>query len=137
MDKVFVDAAAWIAIFVPKDSLHAAAISLYADMRRVKTNFVTTEFVLLEVADAFASARNRNETVEFIERLRADPLLEIIPASQSLWSDGWSLYKQRPDKDWGLTDCISFVTMRRESMARAFTSDQHFAQAGFVKLLQN
>jgi hypothetical protein len=61
--------------------------------------------------------------------------VSIIPASPSLLADGWTLYSERPDKEWSLTDCTSFVVMTHEHMTQAFTSDHHFEQAGFVKLL--
>ncbi len=96
---------------------------------------MTTEFVLLEVADALSSYPLRGKTVVFINRLRQVKNLQIIPVSQSLLAEGWELYSQRSDKDWGLTDCISFVVMTEKNIAEAFTSDHHFQQAGFVKLL--
>jgi predicted nucleic acid-binding protein len=58
-----------------------------------------------------------------------------VPASSSLVADGWHLYASRSDKEWSLTDCISIVIMQREKIEQAFTSDHHFAQAGFTKLL--
>ena len=42
---------------------------------------------------------------------------------------------QRLDKDWSLTDCISFIVMRRRGLTDALTSDHHFEQAGFTILL--
>lgn len=45
------------------------------------------------------------------------------------------LYEDRPDKRWGLTDCISFVVMRENELFEALTADRHFEQAGFVALL--
>lgn len=45
------------------------------------------------------------------------------------------LRRHRLDKGWGLTDCTSFVVMEQEQITEAFTSDQHFEQAGFTKLL--
>lgn len=62
-------------------------------------------------------------------------MLQIVPVNQALFDQGWVLYKQRPDKDWSLTDCISFVVMMRDAIIQAFTSDHHFEQAGFIKLL--
>jgi predicted nucleic acid-binding protein len=61
--------------------------------------------------------------------------LKIIRLDKILFDAGWQLYKQRLDKEWSLTDCISFVVMRHESITQAFTSDRHFEQAGFMKLL--
>ena len=60
----------------------------------------------------------------------------VIPFNQNLFQAGLSLYETRLDKDWGLTDCISFVVMQREGILEAFTSDKHFEQAGFIRLLK-
>lgn len=49
--------------------------------------------------------------------------------------EGLQLYGQRLDQDWELTDCTSFVVMNRENITQAFTSNHHFEQAGFIKLL--
>ncbi len=48
---------------------------------------------------------------------------------------GRELYRGRPDKEWSLTDCISFVVMRDEHLTEALTADRHFEQAGFKPLL--
>jgi predicted nucleic acid-binding protein len=42
----------------------------------------------------------------------------------------------RPDKDWSLTDCTSFVVMENENIKEALTADRHFEQAGFTALLK-
>jgi predicted nucleic acid-binding protein len=47
------------------------------------------------------------------------------------------LYRGRPDKEWSLTDCISFVVMGERSLTEALTSDHHFEQAGFTALLKS
>jgi len=46
-----------------------------------------------------------------------------------------ALYSSRPDKDWGVTDCASFVTMKDRAITEALTVDRHFEQAGFCALL--
>ncbi len=40
------------------------------------------------------------------------------------------------DKEWGLVDCVSFVTMNQLGITEALTTDRHFEQAGFVALLR-
>ncbi|MBR8832596.1 MAG: type II toxin-antitoxin system VapC family toxin [Stigonema ocellatum SAG 48.90 = DSM 106950] len=135
MTKVFVDTAAWIALLNVRDTLHLKANQAMDKLLRLKTPLVTTEFVLLEVADALCATNSRSQTVAFINRLQLLDSVQIIPVSQKLLDEGWMLYSQRADKDWGLTDCISFVVMTQEGITLAFTSDRHFEQAGFVKLL--
>ena len=134
METVFVDTAAWIALINSRDALHERALQVMAQLARDKTQLVTTEFVLLEVADALCAPHLRSVTIAFIESARRRQDLRILPLDDLLQS-GWELYKARPDKNWGLTDCISFAAMTRENLTRAFSSDSHFAQAGFEKLL--
>jgi uncharacterized protein len=58
-----------------------------------------------------------------------------VTESDALYRRGLELYAGRPgDKDWSLTDCISFVVMEDEGLREALTGDRHFAQAGFIPL---
>jgi predicted nucleic acid-binding protein len=61
---------------------------------------------------------------------------ELIYATPQLFSEGLSLHGQRQDKDWSLTDCISFIVMRQRGLQQALAYDQHFEQAGFDALLR-
>ena len=56
--------------------------------------------------------------------------------SEALFEAGFNLFEARPDKDWSLTDFISFVVMEREGLTEALTGDHHFEQAGFTALLR-
>ena len=97
---------------------------------------VTTTWVLTEVADGMADPLDRQGFLAFLEGLRGDPQVEIVPPSQALWDAGVALYAARPDKDWSLTDCISFVVMQDEGIGEALSGDRHFEQAGFAALLK-
>jgi uncharacterized protein len=68
--------------------------------------------------------------------LEADQSVTIVPASDDLFRRGVDLYRQRPDKDWPLTDCLSFVVMNDHGATEALTGDHHFEQAGFQALLK-
>jgi predicted nucleic acid-binding protein len=64
------------------------------------------------------------------------PPFIFIPASPELFADGLRLHHERPDKEWSLTDCISFHVMRERGITRALAYDIHFEQAGFEALLR-
>lgn len=132
---VFVDAAAWIALLNTRDALHPAAERVMQTLRQNRTPLVTSGFVFVEVANALSAPIFRQKTVAFLNGLTKLPNLLIVQPGQELYDDGWKLYSQRPDKEWSLTDCTSFVIMRKERIGDAFTSDHHFEQAGFLKLL--
>jgi uncharacterized protein len=59
-----------------------------------------------------------------------------VAASSELLKRGLALYDGRPDKEWQLSDCISFVVMEDEGITDALTGDRHFEQAGFQALLK-
>jgi|SRR5829696_4494994 len=135
MPTTFVDTAAWLALVNTRDELHERAQTTMAELRRDNFSLVTTEFVLLEVANALCALAWRDKAIKLIDGLQSLPHLRIIPADSSLLADGWHLYSNRLDKEWSLTDCVSIVVMQNEHIEQAFTSDHHFEQAGFTKLL--
>ena len=69
------------------------------------------------------------------QNIAAQTDVEIIPAGPELFRKGCELQSQRPDKEWSLTDCTSFVIMNERKIENALTSDRHFAQAGFQSLM--
>jgi predicted nucleic acid-binding protein len=97
---------------------------------------VTTRWVLMEVADGLASTPARHEVRMLFEDLASDPMVLIVEPSGSLGQRGLDLYDARPDKEWSLTDCISFVTMADHGLTEALTGDKHFEQAGYVAVLK-
>ncbi len=133
MTSWFADTFYFLAILNPADESHAAAASKTPPPTRP---LVTTGFVLLEVADALSAPRRRSGFVRFIEHLRSQQNVEIIPPSASLFDQGLALFADRQDKAWSLTDCISFTVMRDRGIREALTGDHHFEQAGFVALLR-
>ena len=63
-------------------------------------------------------------------------MIEIVPMTEQLYSRAFGLYQSRPDKEWGLIDCVSFVVMHDHKLIEALTTDEHFEQAGFKALLR-
>lgn len=87
------------------------------------------------MADALAGRLDRRVFEAFYLTLQTDQRVRIVTAQQSQWERGLALYFQRPDKNWSLTDCISFAVMNDEGLTDALTGDRHFKQAGFTVLL--
>ncbi|MEK6280775.1 MAG: PIN domain-containing protein [Acidobacteriota bacterium] len=106
-----------------------------SELRRRNVALVTTEFVLLEVANALCTLAWRAKGVKLINGFRSVSNLRIIPVDTMLLAEGWELYRSRTDKEWSLTDCTSIVVLQKEHIEQVFTSDHHFEQAGFAKLL--
>jgi predicted nucleic acid-binding protein len=133
--RVFLDAAYAIALSVSNDRYHSRALLLANELEAAGTRLVTTHAVVLEIGNALSKARYRDAAVRLLQSLETDPHIEIVPLSEQLYARAFNLFQQRPDKEWGLTDCISFVTMRDREIIEALTTDEHFQQAGFRALL--
>ena len=134
MPTVFVDTFYFFALGNQSDPAHAKAKGFSQTYR---SRLATTEYVLLEWADGCAGAsHHRAAAVKTVSQLRGNPDVTIFACTGQLFQEGLDLYEQRHDKDWSLTDCISFVVMQKEGITEALTGDRHFEQAGFVALLK-
>ena len=133
MKKVFGDTFYFLALLDSRESRHSLALAASRDARM---QLVTTEWVLTEFADAYHHPNDRADFVALYRALASDPRVQIIAADTRLFQRAIDLYENRPDKDWSLTDCISFVVMQDEGIQDALTGDRHFEQAGFHSLLK-
>jgi len=125
---VFADSYFYLALLNRRDRRHAE-VREWAEASTGRA--VTTEAVLMEVGDAFCSPGQREVTVRLVQELRSDSSVEIIGLSSDLLGRAWAHFASRPDKDWGVTDCLSFAVMRDRGLKTALTGDRHFEQAGF------
>lgn len=138
-ETVFWDTAAFVALGNAKDNLHQTAVKMSRELGQAKAQVLTTDAVLTEVANTFSKIDWRPTAWQIIGAVQASVAMGMATIAQvdaEIWQRGWQLHRSRADKDWGLTDCISFVVMEEHNIRRAFTSDHHFEQAGFIRLLK-
>lgn len=133
MRTIFADTFYFLAQLNPRDEAHQKTTEFTA---AYAGRFVTTDWILVELADAFSHPSNRARFVNFYRQLPTLPDMAIIAADRRTLQQSFDLYEQRLDKEWSLTDCISFVLMQREGITEALTGDHHFEQAGFIALLK-
>ena len=136
MNTVFLDTAFAISLSVKTDQFHLKSALLAEQLRLQKTKMLVTRGVLLEIGNSLSKIKYRAAALALLEALESDPDVQIVELVKSDYLAALELFRQRPDKDWGLVDCISFVVMKRFNIFDALTTDQHFVQAGFRALLQ-
>jgi predicted nucleic acid-binding protein len=110
-NEVFVDTSFFIALLNNKDKFHHKAITLQKQLSANKAKKFTSEYVLLELGDGLSSLRFRHLAVQILERIYQDDSFEIIAISSEIFTKTLKLFKTRPDKEWGMTDCSSFIIM--------------------------
>ena len=94
---------------------------------------VTTTYIFDEVVTLFKSRGYHAQAIQAGNNLRS-PGIELVHVDEPLFDAGWAYFVQHADKQYSLTDCISFVLMSRRRMTHDFTFDHHFGQAGFTQV---
>lgn len=134
--KFFLDTGFVVALVVEDDQHHDRALELADRIEEERREVVTTRIVVAEIGDALATPGYREKAAEHIAALQRSPTVEIVSLTMELFRRGFELYRERQDKAWGITDCISFVVMRDRGLREALSTDSDFEQAGFNALLK-
>lgn len=136
MKRVFADTCYWVAITNPKDQLHNAAMNARQALGQAILH--TTDEVLGEYLAHFSSKfgpKLRVDAAKMVTAVLNDPNVRVHPQTRERFLDGRRLYEERPDKEYSLVDCTSFLVMRAEKLTDALTNDGHFTQEQFVALI--
>ena len=137
-DALFVDTSGWAAFFDVDDPDHTVAAATVAESIRQHRTLVTTNYVLAEIVALFSSRRMHiphTEMVTAITLIKTEPDILIEHIDLATDEEAWQLVVSRADKRWSLVDASSFVMMRRLGITDALTTDHHFEQAGFARML--
>jgi predicted nucleic acid-binding protein len=130
-ERRFADTFYFLAMVNRKDQGHQKCVAFsQASAQPV----VTTTWILLEVGDALRQRRDRAVFSALLKNIDDDPDTTVVPADQSAFDKALELFHSRPDKEWSLTDCTSFITMQQNGLTEALTADHHFEQAGFAAI---
>ena len=131
---ILVDSGFLLALAQSTDALHRRAV---AWAESLSEPLLITEYVLCETVNSLSKRADRPRAHRIVETILDDPNYTVVPASPDLFAAGLRLHRDRPDKEWSLTDCVSFHLMLERGVTRALAHDVHFQQAGFEALLRS
>lgn len=132
---VLLDTSFVVALENKDDPHHARAKALDNELLKEDGVLLLHWGILLEIADGFARIGRRARGLQLLAKFEEEKGYRLCPLTESLLQEALNLYRARFDKDWGLTDCVSFVLMKQEQVTEALSADVHFRQAGFTALL--
>jgi uncharacterized protein len=116
------------------EPLHTQALAEYQKANnRLTHNYIISEYVALANARRFP----RLSALTFVVDLLENPDIEVIWVDESLHREAVELLLARQDKSYSLCDSVSFVLMRQRGINTALTTDRHFEQEGFHRLLRS
>jgi predicted nucleic acid-binding protein len=115
------------------ESRHADTVKHFdAASRKLVHNYILAEFVAL----AQARKMPRQTSLSFVDNLASSPDIEVFWVDQELHQAGLALLQTQLDKSYSLCDAVSFLLMNDRGIHDALTTDHHFDQAGFRRLLK-
>ena len=131
MKRLFVDTSGWFDLMFPGSPVHAGIARL---VRAPDTRFVTSTYVLDELAALMVARSHHAVAARAGSFIRSAPELSLEHPDAAEEARAWQLFLDRPDNSYSLTDCLSFVIMRRLGITEAVAIDAHFRQEGFTVL---
>jgi predicted nucleic acid-binding protein len=133
VEELFVDTGFWIASLDKSDFKHKESTRQLQSLSPHQY-LVTSEFVLTEFLNYFSrySKHVREAASIFVRNLPELKKVIVEPSTHKLFEDSHRLYHLYLDKSWSLTDCSSFIIMKKRKITSALAFDAHFEQAGFL-----
>lgn len=111
---------------------HREGVQILENTSRSLTHsYVLSEFVALSQARHYPRFNSLNFIIDLLE----NPDIDTVWIDESLHREAMNLLFARPDKTYSLCDAVSFVLMRQRGFYEALTTDRHFEQEGFRRLL--
>jgi predicted nucleic acid-binding protein len=133
MNAAFGDTGYLLALEIATDQHHQAAARHWQGIVVALPRLVTTSYIFDEVVTFFNCRGQHAKALQVGNNLLQSPSVQFIHVDTALFYEGWAYFQRHQDKDYSLTDCISFLVMQKLGIQRAFAFDRHFVQAGFTK----
>ena len=134
MTPLFLDTSYLIAVESTDDQYHKAAAAHWRSLLKSPRRLVTSSYVLVEVVTLLNNRRKHSKAVELGNNLLSSRLFNVVHVNEEFFYEAWRYFQKYKDKRYSLTDCVSFVLMKKLGIKEALTFDKHFTQAGFKKL---
>ena len=131
---MLLDTSGLLCLHYQTEPLHTQASAAYKRATiRLTHSYIIAEYVALATARRFP----RSSALAFVADLLDNPDIETVWVDEPLHREAVELLMGRQDKTYSLCDAVSFVLMRQRGITEALSTDRHFEQEGFIRLLHN
>ena len=135
-DAVFLGTSGWIALLNTDDQLHKPAVQAWRGLASRRTVIAVTDWVIAETGNGLSRTSRRDAFARAVQLIPTTEEFRLVIIDDILLMRAVQFYQARPDQEWGLVDCASFVVMTDLGIRDALTADRHYEQAGFRCLLK-
>jgi predicted nucleic acid-binding protein len=129
---MLLDTSGLLCCYDADDARHGDAVRHYGNAPvRLTHNYVLVEFIALTQSRRLP----REASLAFAADVVADVDIEVVWVDPALHEEAMRLLRTQLDKTYSLCDAVSFLLMQQRRILDALTTDRHFEQAGFRRLL--
>jgi len=138
MNSLFIDTSGWASLFISTQPYYHQAEQHFRLSLKQQKKLYTTNYILAELVALLNSPLrvSRSRLFEIIDAIKMVDYVEILYIDKATDNLAWQLCKSRLDKAWSLVDCTYFIVMQQLEILETLTTDHHFEQAGFIRLLK-
>lgn len=130
---MLIDTSGFLCLLHKDEPEHLETVRIFAEAN----SFLTHSYILCEfVPLARVRGLPVRDSLNFCQKILTDGAIEMVWVDPDLHSSAVTLLQNRLDKTYSLCDAISFILMRERGIADALTTDKHFEQEGFIRLLR-
>lgn len=133
---IFVDTSAFYALEVEDDISHEKARKFLAnELRKGKYGIlITSGYVIDETLTLLRIKHGVTAAFKFYEKISKSKSIKTIWVNQEIFEEALKFFKRNGNLKWSFTDCTSLAIMKLLNIKHAFTFDDNFKQAKYIKL---
>jgi uncharacterized protein len=138
MNSLFVDTSGWASFFTQTEPTYLQALQQLSIAHQQNYRIITSNYILAELVALLHSPlrQPRARIFQILNTIKTTSYIQILHITEATDAAAWALCQSRSDKPWSLVDCTSFIIMQQLEITTALTTDHHFEQAGFIRLLK-
>lgn len=133
--NIFVDTSGYYALLIKQDRTHKKAVDILHKAAEEKIQFITTDYILDEIATLLQFRGAGHLLSEFFKRVFNSQACLIEYMDEDLFLQTKTFFLKYIDHTYSFTDCFSFLVMKKIGLEKVLTKDHHFREAGFIPLL--
>jgi predicted nucleic acid-binding protein len=133
---VFADTSFFFALAATRDAAHDSAVSTLSKLLNDRRGIITTDYIIDETLTLTKLRVGSRVAMALLDRIERSPAVVVESVDTLRFDEAVQMFRKHADHGYSFTDCTSFVVMTELKLNAALTTDQHFVEAGFQRLLQ-
>lgn len=123
--QVLIDSDVFVGLLHIPDAHHRRVKKIFAKMEKKNISFVTTSYVVMEVATVLSHKSGQNIARKFLSIIGEIPVIHI---SKDLYELGLDIFSGQTRKGSSVVDCTNVAVMKQLGIKQIFSFDKIYVR---------